>query len=275
MYKLLVNLPSLVFDQEQADLAEEVARVRVAGLDLCIQFDWHMPGHSRPPHLSALEAGARVPDSGLGYAPFGWVRGWVWAREEMQKVINAFLPDAVMYGDHPHIRHGWGFLNDQREPDVAAYNDTLGILRQSIYGEPREDFPPAEHQVFPIIVPETPGSNVQKRGLQRIAEQFPVNRGYAERLIDFEDLPENGSSEALDLLEEIGVEIGVDEVSLEEYYPEVFEELREEEGEHPIWKEMRRAERHLTIIWDAYPVLPLQSRIKAARRRLKRALRFV
>lgn len=163
MIKIYVNMPTLT---DKRILAAVKRDIDLAEDDVIVIMDWHRNEgvfHAPPPHLEALLTKKKIPDSGLGYAPFGWVKGWVWMRQRIADILES-APYGIQYGMSPHIRNGWGFNNNAREPDVAAYNDTCGILKEALDDSP----------YWPelIVIPETQGSNIQKRGVQRVKEFF-------------------------------------------------------------------------------------------------------
>jgi len=206
----------------------------------------------------------KIGDEGLGYAPFGWNVGWIWAREQIQKLLNAYRPEAILYGEAPHIRHGWGFLNGNRDPEVAAYNDTLGILRQAFWGEKDEGFQQADWVPPYLVIPETPNSNVNKRGIKRAEEFFIFPREVVSAVdVDWETLPSNGEVEEppedeLDLLETMGIDEDDFDV-----------ELRAGSA----WVHVSRAHRLLNMVLEGDSPYPDVAVLRRARRQLKRAIK--
>jgi hypothetical protein len=251
----------MVDESAVEDLAEEIADVRDAGSDLCLEFDWHVlePYHGRPPHLDNLVNKRNRPPVGFGYAPFGWRDGWNFAKDQMASLMLAFKPEAVLYGRDPHIHNGWGFLNDQRDPAVAAYNDTMGILREAL-----EE---SGYRLEVLLIPETPGSNIQARGIRRGLEgglaRFVLPVGGVEWDEDEEEVDEEDEADDLEEAEE-----------------EVIAEM-EENGElpqvnyHPAAQHVEKAMFWLDQSY-AYPSdVPKRAMLRRARRQINKAIKLL
>jgi hypothetical protein len=165
--RVFVHAPSLADKKYVKVLRNEYAVQEALGGEICIALDWHDNSnvyHGPPPHLH------KQTNAGLGYAPFGWVKGWRWMQNRIVDLVDDFNPSAIMYGEDPHVRNGWDFQNNLRDPGVAAYNDTLGIFREAMqqYGGMWRGI---------LVIPETPDSNIQKRGKKR-AREFILENGW-------------------------------------------------------------------------------------------------
>ena len=154
----------------------------VAGDELALIVDYHFNTddifHGPPPHLYALVNKDKIPRAGLGYAPFGWVRGWVYAQDWLRYLMMRYKPYAIQWGVSPHIRNGWGFLNGERNPASAAYNDTLGILREALVE--------SSHRPNLIIIPKTPGSSVGKNAMINMRDKL-ASSGITNVMLEFDD----------------------------------------------------------------------------------------
>ena len=189
---IFVHLPNLTNDDYVEDIAEKAARVRDAGMELCLHFNWHVlvPYHGPPPHLNAKTEAAKLRAGGLGYAPFGWRKGWKWAVEEMNAMMAAFQPEYILYGQDPHIRDDWDWAT---KPEYH-YNDKLGMLKQAIYGVDAEEWvvDPLRFKPRFILIPSTPGSKIQGRGIQKVRKEFAGIDPLPQNAVQFTPLPSNG-----------------------------------------------------------------------------------
>lgn len=124
--RYFVHLPSLGNDRYVNGLIADAAEEQ---RPICLVFNYHLisPYHGRPPHL--LDDGGIYTRDGRGYglAPFGWTRGWVWARERIEHVLEAINPAYMQQGVEPDVRNGWGWHTEPR----YHYNDTMSIFKQA------------------------------------------------------------------------------------------------------------------------------------------------
>ena len=165
---IYVHMPGLTNPDYVEKIEAMVFNANEDEVDFCLLLDFHDNHdmyHGPPPHLLDMVMGRKKTQIGYGYAPFGWTRGWIWMRNAIVELLEQHEPVAIQYGEAPHIRSGWDFLNDNRWPDVAFYNDTLGILKEAL----------DESSYLPdlVIIPTTPGSGIQKRGMKRAIDIFP------------------------------------------------------------------------------------------------------
>jgi hypothetical protein len=131
---IFVHAPSLAKKKYYNEIIEKCDDVTERDDEIMLIIDWHVqdPYHGRPPHIGENGKLIDKGDSGFGYAPFGWKRGWIWMQNRMEDLLVTAGPHAIQYGVDPSTRVGWGFLNDLRDPTLAAYNDTFGILVEAI-----------------------------------------------------------------------------------------------------------------------------------------------
>lgn len=115
--------------------------------------------HGPPPHLLPDGSLLKIPE-GYGYAPFGWIRGWVWMQEKLKELMESARPDYIQFGYEPHIRNGWGFAT---KPEYH-YNDMMGIFREALLETSKAYHPKG------IVIPETPGSPIQRKAFNKVLE---------------------------------------------------------------------------------------------------------
>lgn len=164
--RIYVALSQLDKDDYVETLCDDADRIEKAGLKIMLCIDYHVQHpvyHGPPPPFKS--------DACLGYAPFSWVRGWIWAREHIAMIVQKVRPDAVQIAEDPHYREGWGFFRDDDNAKVAEYNDNMLIFKQAIIAD-------CAQPDLLVVIPETPGSSVQQRGVLHAKKSFADGAGF-------------------------------------------------------------------------------------------------
>lgn len=125
--RLYVHLAWIEAPGALEELRDKVQRARDLGLEVMLLLDYHV---NEPVYHGAA---TNHPHT-LGYAPFGWVRGWIWARESIARFLVELEPDAVQWARDPEVRVSpFEFVARDKQGRIRPeyhYADSLSILKQ-------------------------------------------------------------------------------------------------------------------------------------------------
>lgn len=138
IYPIFVYLPDL-FTGSRKDLLAGwkmlAEGVRERGLDVGMVVDYFVqdPYHGCPPHIDPTTGekwkDKKRQEEGLGYYPFGWVKGWVEAENALVELIDTIKPDYIQQGiNASELNWKYTLPTDKL---YYGYNDTMGMFRQA------------------------------------------------------------------------------------------------------------------------------------------------